>query len=357
MKTQRIGSDAMPIQRSLAGRCARLAHAILIITSVAFGVPRARAEEPFYKGKVITIYSYSGAASVYTLHARLLARYMPKYLPGHPTIVVKSMEGAGGLQLTRYLYASAPKDGTEFGTIQRGIPFEPLLGGHTIDFDPLRFTWLGSTSQATIITMAWHTAEVKTLQDLLKTQLLLAGTGAGSDAELINMALNGIFGTKIKIIPGYPNANAAAAAMERGEVEGMNWGWDGLKTSHPDWVTDGKVNILFQGRLVPDPEIPKIPTIYDLAKTDEQRQVLNLLFSRGILGQPFVAPPGLPSERLKQLQQAFADALKDPGLLADAKTARLTIEAVTGDDVARVVREAYATPADVVRRLRAAMGR
>jgi tripartite-type tricarboxylate transporter receptor subunit TctC len=319
--------------------------------------PQAHAQETPYKGKIVSIYSYSDAASIYTLYARVLAQHMPKYLPGQPTIIVKNMLGAGGLKLTKYLYDIASKDGTEFGTIQRGILFEPLLGGPSIDFDPLAFTWLGSMSQATIITIAWHTAAVKRAQDLLTTPLVLAGTGAGSDAELINNALNGLFGTKIKIIPGYPNAGVAALAMERGEVEAMNWGWDGLNAAHPDWVTDRKVNILFQGRRVPNPEIPNVPSVYVLAHNAEQEQVLTLLFSRGILGQPFLAPPGLPAERVKLLQQAFDKALKDPDLLADAKKANLTIEPVAGETVANVIKEAYATPSDVVSRLRAAMGR
>jgi tripartite-type tricarboxylate transporter receptor subunit TctC len=212
-------------------------------------------------------------------------------------------------------------------------------------------------SQATIITMAWHTARVKTAEDLLKAELLLAGTGSGSDAELINNALNGLFSTKIKIIPGYPNANAAALAMERGEVEGMNWGWDGLNGAHPDWIADRKVNILFQGRRIPNPEIPNVPTVYVLAHNEGEQQALDLLFSRGILGQPFLAPPDVANARTQELQSAFDRALHDPSLLADAKKANLTIEAVTGGTVAKVIRDAYQTPKEVVSRLRTAMGR
>jgi tripartite-type tricarboxylate transporter receptor subunit TctC len=321
----------------------------------------ADAVEDFFRGKTMTLICYSTAGSTYDLYSRMLAKHMPNHIPGKPpTMIVKNMTGAGGLTATRYLYSSAPKDGTTIGNISRGIPFEPLLGGSQgVDFDPLKFFWLGSMARESALAVSWHTAQVKTAKDLFSKELMVAGSGAGADSEIIPKALNGLVGTKFKVISGYPGLTPAALAMERGEVEGIAyWSWGAIKTGHPDWVRDKKINLLFQTAEKPHPDIPNVPTaVQVLAKSDEERQGLELLFARDIIARPFLAPPDVPADRAKALKAAFEASLKDKALLAEADKARAEIELVSGEEVVALLKKSMATPPAVVERLRAAMNR
>ena len=336
-----------------------VAHAVLIIllTAATSRLATAQSVEDFYRGKTTTIIVYSDAGSSYDTYARVLARHMPAQIPGRPGMIVKNMVGAGGLTATRYLYNNAPRDGTTLGTISRGIPFEPLLGNTVVEFDPLKFIWLGSMSKETTMYVSWQTARVKTAQDLMTTELLLAGTGAGADSEVISHALNGILGAKIKLISGYKGASNAALALERGEIEGIYWTWNGINTTHPSWITEKKLNLLFQTRSTPHPELPDVPLVTVLAKTDEQRQALALLFARDVLGRPFLVPPEVPADRVKALRSAFDASVRDPALLVDADKGKMEIELVTADEVEALIRAAYATPQAVVDRVKDAMNR
>lgn len=308
-----------------------------------------QAADPFYQGKTVSVISYAGPSGGYTFYARLLARHLPKHLAGNPGAIVKNMVGAGGLTATRYLYEAAPRDGTVIGTISRGIPFEPLLGQQKVAFDPLKFNWIGSPSNAITIFIAWHTAPVKTAADLFKDELVLAGTGAGADSELIPGTLNKLFGTKFKVISGYKDVTNASLAMERGEVEGMYWGWASLKNNYPQWLAEKNVNVLLQARFTPYAEIMDVPLITSLAKTDQQRQIVELLFAREMLGHPMLAPPGLDAERVKELRDAFKASYADPELLAEAEKSKMEIELTSGEELEETIRKTYALPAEVVR--------
>ena len=345
----------------------RLARAIVRTGSVAAltvtlgTAASAQSVEEFFHGKTMTLICYSTAGSTYDLYSRMLARHMPNYIPGKPpTMIVKNMVGAGGLLATRFLYSSAPKDGTNIGNISRGIPFEPLLGGsQAVDFDPLKFIWLGSMARESALAVSWHTSDVKTAQDLFTKELMVAGSGAGADSEIIPKALNGLVGTKFKIIAGYPGLTPAALAMERGEVTGIAyWSWGAIKTGKPDWIRDKKLNLLFQTSETPHPDIPDVPTATKvLAKSEEDRQGLELLFARDIIARPFLAPPDVPADRAKALIAAFEASLKDKALLAEADKVGAEIELVSGEEIQKLLQKSMATPPAVVERLRNAMNR
>src|SRR5688572_9350882 len=210
-------------------------------------VAHAQSVEEFYKGRQITMIVYSPAGSAYDIYARTLIRHMGKHIPGNPTFIVQYVVGAGGLKAIETLYRIAPKDGSVMGTVGRGLPFEPFLGRNELKYDPLRLTWIGSMNREATLAMSWHTvAKVKTYEDLTKNELLVPGTGAGADSEIIPLAFNSLAGTKFKIISGYRNTTEAALAMERGELEGLAyWSWSALKSIHPNWVPEKKVNLLF----------------------------------------------------------------------------------------------------------------
>jgi tripartite-type tricarboxylate transporter receptor subunit TctC len=337
---------------------ARTGAAVAALIAVA-GAAAAEPVAEFFKGKTMTLICYSTAGSTYDLYSRILAKHMPNHVPGAPAMIVKNMVGAGGLTATRYLYSTAPKDGTTIGNISRGIPFEPLLGGsQSVDFDPLKFLWLGSMNRESALAVSWHTSKVRTAQDLFTTELLVAGSGAGADSEIIAKALNGLIGTKFKIISGYASLTVAALAMERGEVEGIAyWSWGAIDTSKPDWVRDKKINLLFQTAAKPHPAIPHVPLATTLAKNEEERQGLELLFARDIIARPFLAPPDIPADRARALKAAFTASVKDPHLLADAEKSRAEIELVSGDEIEELLKKSLATPPKVVERLRQAMKR
>lgn len=334
------------------------ATAYLAFAVVAAGPASAAAPPSPFAGKDMTMIVYSSAGGTYDIYARLLARHMPAHIPGAPPFVVKNMMGAGGITAARYLYVTAPKDGLTIGTIGRGLPFEPMLGAKALDFDPLMFTWLGSMNKESSLAISWHTSAVKTAQDLFKKELLTGSTSAASDNQLIPQALNGLIGTKFKLVTGYHAMGNLTLALERGEAEGIGyWGWGAIKTEKPNWLAGKKINLLFQTGLTPHPDIPDVPLALSLAHNEEERECLELLLARDVLGRPFVAPPGLPADRAKTLRTAFVASLKDPALLADAKAHDMEITPVTAEEIEALLTKVKHLPRDVIARTKKAMGR
>jgi tripartite-type tricarboxylate transporter receptor subunit TctC len=339
----------------------RRAAAIVFTASaltLAASAAHAQSVEEFYKGRQMTMIVYSPAGSAYDIYARVLTRHMGKHIPGHPNFIVQYVVGAGGLKAMETLYRIAPKDGSVIGTVGRGLPFEPFLGRNELKYDPLKMTWIGSMNREATLAMSWHTAKVKTYEDLQKTELLVPGTGAGADSEIIPLAFNSLAGTKFKIISGYRNSTEAALAMERGELEGMAyWSWTAVKSIHPDWVPQKKINLLFHTGLKPIPEIPDVRLIRNLVTESTAKQALNFVLAREILGRPFLAPPDLPADRVKALRDAFAATLSDPDFLKEAEKAKLDVDLVRGEEVDEVLKTAANSPAAVIDRVKHALNR
>ena len=322
------------------------------------GSARAETVEAFYQKHPITIIVFSEAGSTYDDYARLLARHLADHLPGKPAIIVENMPGAGGLKAVDYLYRIAPKDGSVIGTIGRGLAFEPMLGGIGATFDPLQFNWLGSMNRDVSVALSWHSSKVKTFADLQHHQLLVPGTGAGADSQIIPLAINAFTGAKFKIIAGYRSTTAAALAMEQGELDGIGyWSWSSLTTSHPDWLRTQQIHLLFHTGVQTPPELEGVPRIRERVKSEIDSKALSFLLAREIMGRPFLAPPGIPADRAQALRSAFAAALADPGLLADAKRSRADVEFVSSQEVHDLLASAATTPKPVVDRLKAALGR
>jgi tripartite-type tricarboxylate transporter receptor subunit TctC len=341
------------------GRIALLAAGIAVwFAAAGASQPRAQSGDQFYKGRQMTMLVYTAAGSTYDIYARAIARHMGRHIPGDPTFIVQNMPGAGGLKAVDYLYNIAPKDGSVIGTIGRGLPFEPMLGRTDVNFDPYKFTWLGSMNRESSLAISWHTSKVKTLDDLLKQELLIPGTGAGADSQIIPLAINNLVGTKFKIINGYLNTTEAALAMERGELDGVGyWSWSSIISLHPDWVRDKKINLLFHTGTKPNPDLPGVPMIRERAKSALDGKALDFLLAREIIGRPFVAPPSLPPERAKILRDAFAATMKDPLFLKDAEKTGIEVELVTADEVDALLKTTGASPTEVIDRVKALLGR
>jgi tripartite-type tricarboxylate transporter receptor subunit TctC len=334
----------------------RAAYAAAVL-AMGVGFAQAQSDE-FYKGKQLNLLVYSGPGSAYDNYARLLARYLPEHLPGKPTIVVQNMQGAGGLKLVDYMNRIAPRDGSVIGTIGRGLPFEPMLGKQEVDWDPQAFTWLGSMNREVSLAIAWHTAPVKTLDDLKNQELLVPGTGAGADSEIIPRAINNLVGTKFKIIAGYKDTSEAALQMQTGELQGIAyWSLTSILAPHPDWFRDRQINALFQTGTKDIDFLPGLPRIRDVVTDPVDKKALEFLLAREVIGRPFVAPPGLPAERTRALRAAFAASIKDPRLVKDAQTARMDADLVTGEEVEALLREAANSEPAVLARVKKALDR
>ena len=316
----------------------------------------AQTAPDFYRGKTISLYVSSTAASSYDLYARLLARHMGRHIPGNPNIVATNMEGAGGLRVANLLYNGAAKDGTVIGTVNRGVPFEPLLGAaDAARFDASKFTWIGSANDEISTCVAWKTSQVTRFDQLFARELTVGGTGGTADSYQFPKAISAILGAKIRMISGY-RASDIELAMERGEVEGRcGWSWSGIASTHKAWVDDGSIKVLVQLGLRKHPDLADVPLITDFAKTEEQRQMLRLVFVRGVLGYPFLAPPGIPPERTLVLRRAFDATMKDAAFLAEASRMNLEIAPVPGVDLEKLIADVYRTPADVVAKTKAAI--
>jgi tripartite-type tricarboxylate transporter receptor subunit TctC len=312
---------------------------------------RAQTSAEFYRGRSISLEIGSSVGGGYDIHGRLLARHMGKYIPGNPTIVPRNVEGAGGLRLANILYNSAPRDGTAFGIVFRSIPFDPLFGNKAAQFDATKFTWIGSTSNEVSICVAWHTTGVTSIEDLRKKEIVVGSTGPGADTSLFAKVINGVFGTRMKIIVGYPGGNEISLAMERGELGGRcAWSWSAVKATRLSWVEQKQMHIFVQLGFSKHPDLPNVPLVVDLAKSTDQRDILKLVFARQQFAWPFVAPPGVPKDRANALRTAFDATMKDKAYLAEAEKAKLEIMPVAGEDIQRLIAELYATPAEIVQK-------
>ena len=332
---------------------ARLAGAVLCFLPMSI---RADSVSEFYTNKTITISVGLSAGGGYDAYARLLSRHFSKHMPGRPNVVVQNVPGGAGLTLVNLLYNTAPKDGTTFGTFDRLIPLDPLLDGAQSHFDPSKFSWIGSMSQETLACVSWRGAKVSSLEDLRKTEILMAGTGPTSDASIYPKLLRAFLGLQLKVVNGYQGASDAILAMERGEVDGFcPWSWTSIETTRPTWLADKKINAFLQMGLRKDPHHADVPLALDLATSDQDREALELMMAPSLFARPFAAPPDLPKDRLSALRQAFSDTLKDPEFLADAAKSRLVVEEVSGQEIADELKKVYAIPQHVRERIRSAI--
>jgi tripartite-type tricarboxylate transporter receptor subunit TctC len=326
----------MSLLRLAAAACG----ALLIVSSAGAADPA-----DFYKGRNVDLYIGYSAGGGYDLYARLLAKHMGKHIPGNPNVIPKNMEGAGSLRLANWLYNVAPRDGSAFGTIGRGTGFDPLLGHKGAQFDAAKYTWIGSANNEVSVCVSWHTSGITKFEQLRERELIVGGTGPAADTDQFPKVMNGVLGTKMRVIAGYPGGNDVGLAMERGEVNGRcGWSWSSLKSTQQKWLDEQKIHVLVQLALAKHAELPDVPLIMDLAKSEEQKQLLKLIFARQVMGRPFLAPPGLPKERTEVLRNAFMNTMKDPEFLADADKAQVEIVPVPGEDIQKLVAELYQTP-------------
>lgn len=328
--------------------------ALALLAASTHLAAHADAVEDFYKGKTVRIVVGVAPGSGYDLNARAVAKYMGKYLPGHPTFIVQNQPGSGSISMTNTLANAGPFDGTVIGATFGGIPTATLFTPSAARFDPMQLNWLGTTSQETHVGYVWKTSPAQSFEDMTKTQILVGAQAPGVTQFDFPTVANAILGTKFKVVSGYEGTPAVHAAMERGEVQGVGAsGWTTLKLLNSDWVKNGNVKVIVQWGLKRNADLPDVPMALDFAKTEDDKRALRLLFARVTIGRPFFMPPKTPPERVAAMRKAFEDAMKDKDFLADEAKLKLDVLPLTGAEVLAIVQDAYKTPPALVERMRA----
>ncbi len=335
-------------------RSRMFARAALAAVSLGFVTGAAQAQSPaeFYKGRNINVLIGVGVGGEYDLHARLVARYIGRYIPGNPTMVAQNMTGAGGAKMAAYLADVAPKDGTNIGMIANNFPAMQAAGLDVIRFDIGRFQWIGSISPTVETMTVWRTAGVSTIDEARKREVITGASGRGAITYSFPAMLNEFLDTRFKIVTGYPGGNEINLAMERGEVQARNNTWSSWKVTKPDWIKNGDIRILAYAGPTPK-DLPGVPSVTDLVKNDDDRRTVELIVSGTRLGRPLAFAGGVPADRVAAVRKAFDETMRDADFLKEAEKLQIEVDPVRGEDMQKVVADVLATPKNLAARARA----
>lgn len=335
-----------------------IASALATMMLAAGSVPALAqpAEEFFRSKKELTIIVATAPGGGYDANARLVSRAMTKYLPGNPTYIVQHMPGAGGMRATNHIYNVAPRDGTVIAIIDRAIPTAPLLYGtdSMAQFEATKLTWLGSTVREIGMGVLSTKAPAKTIEEARQHEVVLGASGPETDGAMYPRLLNNLLGTKFRVVLGYKNQGEQWLAVEKGELQGLFMtGWSANGRAYVrDRMGKGELRLLVQMAPARAPDVPEIPTIMEMIDDPETKQIIELILLRLQLGRPFIAPPGLPADRAKMLQDAFQKAMNDVELLATAAQQNQSIDPVYADEAQQIMDRIYATPPALIARAR-----
>jgi tripartite-type tricarboxylate transporter receptor subunit TctC len=319
----------------------------------------AQDAERFFAGKQIELVIGTTPGGGYDTYARLIARHMGDYLPGKPTLLPKNMPGAGSNKAAAYMYGVAAKDGTSIGAIFPGAVVEPLLGDKSqVQHDSTKFIYLGSANNEVFICMGRTDAPVQKFEDAMSKEMILGASAQGGSTRDFPALLNNVLGTRFTVVSGYPGSKEIVLATERNEVQGAcGYGWSSLIAQNADLLKTNKVRVLAQETLKAHPTLTKmgVPLTIQFAKTDEQKQILELVYGQLVFGRPYVLPPGVPADRVTVMRRAFDSTLKDKTLVAEAEKLQLDVESVSGEEVQALVAKMFAMPSDIVERTKQAL--
>lgn len=319
----------------------------------------------FYKGKQLSLIVGYGPGGGYDVYGRLVARHIGRHIPGQPSIIVQNMPGAGSLVATNYLYRIAPKDGSVFGIFARNMPLVGLMGTkQNVQFDPTRFTWLGSSSSLdndAYVLLVRRTAalsSVEALQRSRDTPLVIGSTAEGASSDAMPTVMRDLMGFNVKAISGYTDSGQLFLAIDRGEIDGRTVGLSAVRANRPGWLQpDGPMKVIVAfGRETRLKEYPEVPIARELAKGERERKLIEAIEVPYKLSRPFAAPPGVPAERARALQAAFVAVHKDKLLLQEAEKAGLDISPVDAAEVLRTIRIVAETPIEMLRSIEKLIG-
>lgn len=326
---------------------------------MAGGLARAQSADAFYKGRDMKMILSAGQGGGYGTYAHALMPFMEKYLPGKPRIIIQHMQGAGGIVAANHLYNVAAKDGSVFALIHRGaVSTAPLFDAQGVKFDPTKFGWIGSMNNEVSLCVAWHGSKVKDFKDLQQYPLIVGGLGPGSDTDMYPNLINNLFDTKMKLITGYNSGGAINLAFERGEIDGRcGWSWSSIESTRGQWIKENKITLLVQLGVDKHPALPNVPLLGELATSEEQRQVIDLIISPQLMGRPILTTPDVPADRLAALRAAFDKSMADPEFAALAQKQQLEVGAVSGERIEQLIDKLYSYPKPMVEKASLAITR
>jgi tripartite-type tricarboxylate transporter receptor subunit TctC len=339
---QLSSSRARPTAPIASRLLAPSAIAFALLLAVSLGAS-AQSAKDFYSGRQLRLISGFPPGNDYDLGARLLVKYLARYIPGKPDIIVQNMPQAASVVAANYLYAQAPRDGTVIGTFSRNIVNDALTGQPNLAVDPRRFLWLGATSRPARVCVRSATAPVKTPADLFTHEFIVGAAGATSSLAILPTVINKVLGTKFKIVEGYQGMGDTVLAIERGELQGECASFQQFRV-HEQLFRDGKLFFLLRAEETAIPGVPDVPSIFDYARTDEQRQLMRFVFSSTEFGRPYVFPPDVPKDRVDIMRKAIAEAANDPQLVAEAADIKMDMSYTSPDRLDELVAKLYATP-------------
>jgi tripartite-type tricarboxylate transporter receptor subunit TctC len=311
----------------------------------------------FYRNSTVSLQIGLPPGGGYDLYARTLARHLGRNIPGNPNVVPKNMVGAGGVRAANYMYNVAPRDGSEISLNQAPVIMLPIFGDAAAKFDPQKFTWIGSMNKDQSSCGVWHTSKVTSFDDLFQREVTFGASGTGGMLAQHPFVFRNLLGAKAKVIIGYKGSNEVNIAMERGEVDGACALFvSTLETRWRDDWKSGRLKVIIQMGTEDHPAFGDAPNIFRYAKTDEDRQILTLIFGQGLMGRPILAPPGIPPDRRDALRKAMFDTLKDPAFRAEADKLRMEINPATAAEVEKLLADFAAYPPDLIAKAKAAIG-
>jgi tripartite-type tricarboxylate transporter receptor subunit TctC len=343
---------------SMAFRMRRLVLAAAGLMCIVGAAAAQAPVEQFFRGKQVSVIVGSSPGGGYDTYARLLARHFGDAIPGQPTVVVQNMSGAGSNRAAGFIYAVAPKDGTAIGAIFPGAVLQPLLSNVSVSHDPSKLVYVGSANSDVYVCYVRTDAPVKTFKDVFDKELIIGASNPGATTYDLPLLLNNVLGAKFRIVTGYPGSREITLALDRGEVQGAcGLGWTGIETLHPDWFKEDKVCVLVQLSTKGHPDLNKrnVPRAGEFARNEDDRRVIELVFSQGIFGRPYVLPPEVPADRVDALRKAFMDTLNNAALKTEAAKMRLDLDPMSGVELQKLVVDLYATPPHIVARARQAL--
>lgn len=315
----------------------------------------------FYKGKQIQFIVGSSPGGGYDTYTRLIARHFGRHMAGSPAIIVSNLPGAGGNVLANQLFTVGPKDGTVVGAPQSGVLLEPLLGSTPVKHEPAKFFFLGNANNDVYICIARADAPVNTLAAAMDKEIILAASNASSTADYAQMMRN-VLGAKFRIVTGYAGSREIALAIDKGEAHGAcGLAWPSISVTQSDWFPQGPVKsrmrVIVQTHASGHPELNAagVPLALSLAKTDEQKAILELFFSQSKFGRPYIAPPDVPKDRTAALRKAFAATMADAEFKAEAKRLKFDVDTVPGEEVQATIDRIYAAKPELIAKVKQAL--
>ena len=329
-----------------------------LVLAIASGMlPTTASAEDFYAGKQINLIVGSAVGGGYDAYARLVARYWPHFIPGQPSIVVQNLPAAGSLVAMNNLANSAPRDGLTIGAVQNHIGVEPIMGvtgpKENARYDARKMNWLGSTSKEVPVVAIWSNSPIKTLREDMQTEVLVGSSGVATADAVDARLMNRLAGTRFKIIEGYKGNPELALAAENGEIAGRTgWFVSGMLATHGKEVASGRIRILSQLALEKHPAFPDVPLITEFITDTSARDEMSFALSWYEAGRPFVAPPGVPAERVKILRDSFMAMIRSQEFIDEARRQTLDVSPMSGEEIQALMDRLYDTPKAIVDRVR-----